>query len=100
MAKPQSLTSIGQSPELERRARMLKYTVAMTVRVICLVVGVAVGQGPIMWVAFAGAILLPYFAVVIANASTSGQSDSSPKAVAPTLVISADSFTSSTKVSE
>lgn len=100
MAKPQSLTSIGQSPELERKSRMLKYTVAMTVRVICLVVGVAVGQGIIMWICFAGAIFLPYFAVVLANASNSGESNASPKAVAPTLVISADSFTSSTKAAE
>ncbi|MEN9956108.1 MAG: hypothetical protein RLY34_915, partial [Actinomycetota bacterium] len=47
---------------------------------------------------FAGAILLPYFAVVIANASGSAQkSDSLPKAVAPTLVITAESFANTKK---
>lgn len=95
MAKPQSLTSIAQSPEDERRARMLKYTLAMTIRVICIVLAMVV-QGWLMWVFFAGAILLPYFAVVIANtAGSNHKSDSLPKAVAPTLVITAESFTKS-----
>lgn len=93
MAKPQSLTSIAQSPEDERRSRMLKYTLAMTIRVICIILAMVV-QGWLMWVFFAGAILLPYFAVVIANAAGSpGKTDSLPKAVAPTLVITAESFT-------
>lgn len=95
MAKPQSLTSIAQSPEVERRSRMLKYTLAMTIRVVCIVLAMVV-QGWLMWVFFAGAILLPYFAVVIANAAGPGQgSGSLPKAVAPTLVITAESFTKS-----
>jgi len=46
-----------------------------------------------MWVLFAGAILLPYFAVVIANAhGAPAANESAPKAVAPTLSISADAF--------
>ena len=95
MAKAQSVTSIGQSPEDERKSRMIKYTIAMTVRVICLILGMVV-QGWLMWVFFAGAILLPYFAVVIANTAGSNyKSDSLPKAVAPTLVITAESFTKS-----
>jgi fatty acid desaturase len=97
MAKPQSLTSIAQSPEDERRSRMLKYTLAMSIRVVCIVLAMFV-QGWLMWVCFAGAILLPYFAVVIANAAGSQhKSDSLPKAVAPTLVITAESFTKSQK---
>jgi threonine/homoserine/homoserine lactone efflux protein len=43
-----------------------------------------------MWVAFAGAIFLPYFAVVIANAP--GRSSSAPKVTSPTKSISADKF--------
>ena len=62
----QSVTSIGVNPEHERRSRMIKYTVAMTVRVICLVVGMFV-QGWLMWLCFAAAIFLPYIAVIIAN---------------------------------
>lgn len=93
MTKAQSVTSLGQSPEDERKARMIKYTIAMTVRVICLILGMVV-QGWLMWVMFAGAILLPYFAVVIANAQGSGKSQ--PKAQAPiheTVSIPASAFT-------
>jgi hypothetical protein len=46
---------------------MLKYTVAMTIRVLCIVAALFV-EGWLMWLAFAGAIFLPYFAVVLANA--------------------------------
>jgi hypothetical protein len=97
MAKPQSLTSIEQSPEAERKTRMIKYTIAMSIRVVCIVLAMFV-QGWLMWVCFAGAILLPYFAVVIANAVGPGSGSSSlPKAMAPTLVITADSFTKAAK---
>lgn len=58
---------------------MLHYTVAMSIRVVCLILGVLV-QGPLMWVFFAGAIFLPYFAVVLANAQ--GQSARSNTAAA------------------
>jgi hypothetical protein len=93
MAKAQSVTSIGQSPEAERRSRMIKYTIAMSVRVICLILGMVV-QGWLMWVMFAGAILLPYFAVIIANAQGAGKQQ--PKANAPvheTISIPASAFT-------
>lgn len=91
MAKAQSVTSLEVSPEAERRTRMLKYTVAMSIRVVCIILAVMV-QGWLMWVFFAGAIFLPYFAVIIANAVGSSQSSGLAKAVAPTLVINAGSF--------
>lgn len=100
MAKPQSVTSVAQSPEDERKSRMIKYTVAMTVRVVCIVLAMVV-QGWLMWLFFAGAIFLPYFAVVIANGVGTGLSkNAAPKAVAPTLVIDASSFTTSTKTKD
>ena len=67
MAKAQSITTVSESPDEERRSRMLKYTLAMTIRVVCIVVAIFV-EGWLMWLAFAGAIFLPYFAVVLANA--------------------------------
>jgi hypothetical protein len=39
----------------------------MTIRVVCIVVAIFV-EGWLIWLAFAGAIFLPYFAVVLANA--------------------------------
>jgi hypothetical protein len=68
--KAQSITTVGLSPELERKSRMVKYLIAMTIRVICIVSAIFV-EGWLMWLCFAGAIFLPYFAVVIANAQVS-----------------------------
>jgi hypothetical protein len=61
-----SLTSLPMSPDEERRRRVIKYSVAMGIRVVCLIVAVIV---PGWWAAvpLVGAIFLPYFAVVIAN---------------------------------
>lgn len=63
-----SLTNLPLSPDEERKHRMIKYSVAMGIRVVCLIVAVLV---PGWWAAapLIGAIFLPYFAVVIANVS-------------------------------
>ena len=63
-----SLTNLPLSPDVERKHRMIKYSVAMSIRVVCLIVAVIV---PGWWAAvpLVGAIFLPYFAVVIANVS-------------------------------
>jgi hypothetical protein len=91
---PQSVTSVGVSPEEERRSRVFKYSLAMSIRLVCIVLAVTM-QGWLMWIGFIGAIFLPYFAVVIANAAGNGDSKKSNSAttpVAPTLSISADAF--------
>jgi Protein of unknown function (DUF3099) len=100
MSKPQSVTSVGQAPDEERRDRMRKYLISQVVRVACIILAVVV-HGWLMWVFFAGAIFLPYFAVVLANAKGEGEVKSKPTAVvAPTLRISADAFTATTKPAE
>lgn len=94
MEKPQSITTVGESPELERRSRMLKYTIAMTIRVICIIAAIFV-DGWLMWVAFAGAIFLPYFAVIIANAQGAKSGNLSPvtmKAAPITVDLSKNDF--------
>jgi predicted tellurium resistance membrane protein TerC len=63
----QSVTTIQRSPTDERRVRFVKYTVAMTIRVVCIVLMVFV-EGWWLLVCAAGAVFLPYFAVIIANA--------------------------------
>ena len=87
----QSATSVGANPEHERKARMIKYTVAMTVRVVCLILGMVV-QGWLMWVFFAAAILLPYIAVVIANDVRHEHENRAETVQAPTLKIAAADF--------
>ena len=93
MAKTQSVTSIQPSPEAERRSRFIKYTIAMVIRVVCIILAVAVPLGWLTWIFVAGAVFLPYFAVVIANAQGPGNVSTKAKtAEAPTISISADAF--------
>lgn len=92
MAETQSVTSLGVSPEEERRSRMIRYSIAMTVRMICIVLAILV-QGWLMWVCFALAIVLPYWAVVIANSRGDVKPQNKATAVtAPKLAITADQF--------
>jgi len=62
----QSITSLPQSPDEERHSRVVRYTVAMGVRVLCVILAFFL---PGWWqlAAVIGAIVLPYFAVVAAN---------------------------------
>ncbi|MEO5920898.1 MAG: DUF3099 domain-containing protein [Pseudolysinimonas sp.] len=64
--KTTSITELPASPDEERRARMIRYTVAMGIRMVCIVLCVVL---PDWWrvIPAVGAIALPYFAVVIAN---------------------------------
>jgi hypothetical protein len=91
LQKPQSVTNLDISPEEERKSRMVRYLIAMSIRVVCIVAGVYV-EGWLMWVCFAGAIFLPYFAVIIANASGSSSARSAVAVVAPKLQIESTAF--------
>lgn len=71
--KPQSATSIERAPRDDESERMRNYIVTMAVRTLCLILMVVVT--PYGWYSFvfaAGAVVLPYFAVVVANASQAG----------------------------
>ena len=89
---PQSVTSLGISPEEDRRGRIIKYSIAQGIRVICIVLAVAGGGNWLTYVAGFGAAVLPYVAVVVANATDGGNSKAAPKAEAPTIAIGADAF--------
>ena len=66
--KTASITSLPPSLADDQRRRMISYTITMSVRVVCIVLCIVV---PGWWalIPAAGAIFLPYFAVVIANAA-------------------------------
>ncbi len=64
--KQQSITSLPLAPEVERRNRMIKYSIAMSIRVVCIVLMLFV-EGWGLLVCAVGAITLPYFAVILAN---------------------------------
>ena len=88
MQKRQSATALEASPDEERRSRLVKYTVAMSVRMVCIVLGVFT-QGWLMWVFFALAIFLPYFAVIIANEQGASKKVNTT-VIAPKISIKAD----------
>lgn len=61
-----AITSLPASPTEERRARMVKYSVAMGIRLVC-IAACFVTPGWWLLIPALGAIVLPYFAVVAAN---------------------------------
>jgi hypothetical protein len=65
-APQQSVTSLPRSPQEDRHARMVKYTIAMTIRMVCILSCLFL-QGWWLALAAVGAIVLPYFAVILAN---------------------------------
>ncbi|MCW4384418.1 DUF3099 domain-containing protein [Salinibacterium sp. SYSU T00001] len=70
MAQPQSITTLPRSPDDDRRSRMLRYTIAMSIRVVCIF---ACFFTPGWWLLIPaiGAVVLPYIAVIVANVSPS-----------------------------
>ena len=66
MNNPQSITSLPASPAEDRHRRMVNYSIAMGIRTVCVVVGIFM-QGWWLLVFGIAAMVLPYFAVVLAN---------------------------------
>lgn len=62
-----TITSAQASQHDDMGLRMRKYLVSMSVRTVCFVLCVLF-EGPLRWVFLAAAIVLPYVAVVMANA--------------------------------
>ena len=65
--RAQPITSLPRSPSDDRRSRMIKYTVAMTIRLICVILAVALHTWWALLFFGIGAVVLPYFAVIVAN---------------------------------
>lgn len=64
------ITTAAASRLDDIRSRQRRYLASMSLRTICFVGAVIVRDGVFMWILIAGAILLPYVAVVMANAVT------------------------------
>lgn len=68
------ITTAGLSPEADLARRQRKYVIAMTIRTLCFIGAAISGAAGIHWlwpILIAGAIILPYVAVVMANANDS-----------------------------
>jgi len=66
MNNPQSITSLPASPAEDRHRRMVNYSIAMGIRTVCVIVGIFM-HGWWLLVFGIAAMVLPYFAVVLAN---------------------------------
>ncbi|WGD38622.1 DUF3099 domain-containing protein [Lysinibacter sp. HNR] len=65
--KPQyTATSVSTDPETDRTHRMRNYVITMGIRFACLL-AIPFVQGWWMVICAIGAVILPYFAVIIAN---------------------------------
>lgn len=62
------ITTAAASRREDFDARVRGYLISMGIRFFCFVGAVAVGPGWLRWVLMAGAVFLPYVAVVMANA--------------------------------
>ncbi len=62
------ITTARSSAADDMKSRQRRYAWSMSIRLVCFVAAVAVGSGVLMWLLIAGAVFLPLFAVVIANA--------------------------------
>ncbi len=58
---------MGRPLSEDVHGRAVRYVISMAIRSACLV-GILFTDGWLRWVMVAGAVLLPYFAVVLANA--------------------------------
>ena len=68
----QSATSLPLAPVDERRIRMIKYSSAMAIRMAC-IVAMQFVSGWWLVVCATRAIVLPYFAMIIANVKMAPQ---------------------------
>jgi hypothetical protein len=64
---PVSITSARTSNSEDLHKRQVRYLMSMGIRTACFVLAI-VTSGPLRWVLVAGAVFLPYVAVILANA--------------------------------
>lgn len=64
-----SITSARTSRTLDRQTRSRRYMLTMGVRMVCFALALIV-SGPWRWAFVVGAVVLPYFAVVLANVAS------------------------------
>ena len=70
-----SITDAAAAHSDDMRERMIKYAVAMGIRMVCLIL-IFVVDGWFKLIAVAGAVFLPWIAVVIANGSDKAEAHS------------------------
>ena len=79
-----SITGAAQSITEDQAPRTRRYLVSMGIRTACVIAAIIVPGWP-RWVLIAGAVILPYIAVVAANAGRGRRAPAPPSVVPPTL---------------
>ena len=75
---PVRITTAPESPAREMAHRQKRYMISMGIRTACFVAAIVVGPGWLRWVLVAGAFILPYVAVVMANSASPRVEGTSP----------------------
>jgi hypothetical protein len=81
-----SITSARLPLKEDVGRRTHRYLVSMAIRTVCVVAAV-VAEGPLRWLFLAGAVFLPYIAVVLANAGRERVQAATPYVEARTLAL-------------
>lgn len=77
---PIRITTAEPGRSVDVSARQRRYLMSMAIRTVCFIGAVAVGPGILRWVLVAGAVALPYVAVVLASRTPSRSSAALPSA--------------------
>lgn len=73
--EPVRITTATTGHSADIRSRQRRYVISMGIRTLCFVLAVVFRQvQPLMWAFIVASFLLPYVAVVMANAGSSGES--------------------------
>lgn len=62
-----SVSNVGEPLSVDQSSRARKYFISMMIRTACFILAVVL-PSPYRWIALFGAVVLPYVAVVVANA--------------------------------
>lgn len=84
-----NITSAQPGRSVDLHHRQMRYLISMGIRTVCFVAAV-IATGPTRWVLVAGAIVLPYVAVVLAN-TASNRTATEAGAYRPEPIASIDS---------
>ena len=79
------ITSAARPRSEDIRGRERRYIMSMAVRTACFLLAVAFRDYWFVWLFLAGAVFLPYVAVVIANAGEGSEPETSPFEYQPDL---------------
>jgi Protein of unknown function (DUF3099) len=76
--EPIRITSAPPARSVEVGTRQRRYLISMAVRTACFLLAVVFAGEPLMWVFIIGSFVLPYVAVVMANAQAPTDPDPDP----------------------